>query len=163
MNTTNYKDSSKWPAIFGAGNGMTVSEIVDINALKNEGGQFDGGAAVLGDTWEFPKIEDIVVKRQLTRAGGTNTRIIVLAERTRNGKTELAWFNMNSLMRQDGNRNYIYPKWADLPSVYARLEQLGGKKVSITDEKTFAMQSFENGRPVAGKTEDRKIAMVPYV
>lgn len=163
MNTTNYKDSSKWPAIFGAGNGLTVSEVTDINALKNEGGQFDGGAAIKGDTWEFPKFEDMVVKRQLTRAGGNNTRIVVLAERTRNGKTELAWFNMNSLMRQDGARNYIYPKWADMPSVYARLEQLGGKKLTISEEKKFPMQKFENGQPVQGQTEERTIAIVPFV
>ena len=163
MNTANYQNESKWPAIFGASNGLTVSQVENIEDLKNEGGQFDGGAAIKGDTWEFPKFEDMVVKRQLTRAGGTNTRIVVLAERTRNGKTELAWFNMNSLMRQDGARNYIYPKWADMPSVYARLEQLGGKKLTISEEKKFPMQKFENGQPVQGQTEERTIAIVPFV
>ena len=48
-------------------------------------------------------------------------------------------------------------------SVYARLEQLGGKKFTISDEKKFSMQKFENGQPVQGQTEERTIAIVPFV
>lgn len=163
MNTTNYSDQSKWPAIYGVERGMTVSEVSDINALKNEGGAFDGASALLGDKWEFPTMDKMVVKRQLTRAGGNNTRILVLAERTRNGKTELAWFNMNSLMRQDYQRNAIYPKWYDLPSVYARMERLAGKTITIDKTEKFNMQKFENGMPVEGACNEQPIAIVPFV
>ena len=163
MNTTNYSDQSKWPAIYGVERGMTVSEISDITALKNEGGAFDGASALLGDTWEFPTVDKMVVKRQLTRAGGNNTRILVLAERTRNGKTELAWFNMNTLMRQDYQRNACYPDWYNLPSVYARMEKLSGKKIKIDQSSSFKMQKFENGMPVEGAFVEQNIAIVPFV
>lgn len=151
------------PAIWGVSQGMPVTEIQDLSTLKNEGGIFDGASAMLGDKWEFPTMDKMVVRKQPTRAGGNNNRFLILAERTRNGKTELAWFNLNSLLRQDASRNYLMSNWVDLGNHHARMEKLAGRVIEITDTIEYSAQKFENGRPVEGQTvPGQKCPIVPF-
>jgi hypothetical protein len=162
MITQNFNDSSKWPAIFGSSNGMPVSNVDDMEEMKRVGGVFDGMSAMKGDKWEFPAMENMVVKKQPTRAGSVNMRYLILGERTRNNKVELAWFNLNSLLRQDVNRTNLFPEWCDLGNHHARMAKLAGRTIDITDEKDYRAPKFDNGRPVEGDSIPAKCAVVPF-
>lgn len=149
------------PALFGE-SARPSTIVTDKSTLLNEGGNFDGGSAMKGDTWDFPTFDEMLIRKQVTRPSGTNYSFFVLAECTRNNKKQLKWFNLGSLARQDANRDAIMQEWYDLGNVYARAEKLAGRKISITAEKSCEMPHFENGVRVEGVTDTRNIAIVPF-
>jgi hypothetical protein len=104
----------------------------------------------------------MLIRKQVTRAGGTNHSFFVLANCTRGNKTQLKWFNIGSLARQDAARNAIMPQWHELGNVYARAQKLAGRVIDVTEEKPFEMPKFEDGVRVEGATVTRKIAIVPF-
>lgn len=149
------------PALFGES--ARPSELIqDKKSLLNEGGNFDGGTAQKGDKWDFPEFDEMLIRKQATRQGGTNYGFFVLANCTRNNKTQLRWFNIGSLARQDANRDAIMPQWYDLGNVYARAQKLAGRIIDVKDEKSVEMPKFEDGVRVEGATVTRKIAIIPF-
>lgn len=149
------------PALFGES--ARPSELVkDKKSLLNEGGNFDGGTAMKGDTWDFPAFDEMMIRKQVTRQHGTNYSFFVLATCTRNNKTQLKWFNIGSLARQDANRDAIMPEWYELGNVYARAQKLAGRVIKVTDEKSVEMPKFEDGVRVEGATVTRNIAIIPF-
>lgn len=149
------------PALFGES--ARPSEVVkDKKSLLNEGGNFDGGTAMKGDKWDFPAFDEMLIRKQVTRAGGNNYGFFVLATCTRGNKSQLKWFNIGSLARQDAHRNAIMPEWYELGNVYARAQKLAGRIINITEEKSVEMPKFEDGVRVEGATIARNIAIVPF-
>jgi hypothetical protein len=149
------------PALFGES--ARPSEVIkDKRSLLNEGGNFDGGSAMKDDQWDFPEFDEMLIRKQVTRQGGNNYSFFVLANCTRNNKTQLKWFNIGSLARQDAARNAIMPQWHELGNVYARAQKLAGRVIDVTEEKPFEMPKFEDGVRVEGATVTRKIAIVPF-
>jgi hypothetical protein len=104
----------------------------------------------------------MLIKKQVTRAGGNNFAFLVLGRRTRGNKTGLAWFNLNTLSRVDANREPIMPEYFDLGNIYARAQQIAGRTIKIATEKQCDMPKFENGVRIEGATEKRPIAIVPF-
>lgn len=149
------------PALFGES--ARPSELIkDKKSLLNEGGNFDGGTAMKGDTWDFPAFDEMMIRKQVTRQSGANYSFFVLATCTRNNKTQLKWFNIGSLARQDANRDAIMPEWYELGNVYARAQKLAGRVIKVTDEKSVEMPKFEDGVRVEGATVTRNIAIIPF-
>lgn len=149
------------PALFGES--ARPSEIIkDKKSLLNEGGNFDGGTAMKGDKWDFPEFDEMLIRKQVTRANGNNYGFFVLATCTRGGKSQLKWFNIGSLARQDANRVAVMPEWYELGNVYARAQKLAGRIIDIKEEKPVEMPKFEDGVRVEGATVTRNIAIVPF-
>lgn len=149
------------PALFGEA--ARPSELIkDKKSLLNEGGNFDGGSALKGDTWEFPEFDDMLIRKQLTRTNGNNYAFFVLASCTRGDKTKLKWFNIGLLARQDANRDAIMPEWYELGNVYARAQKLAGRTINITEEKQVEMPKFEDGVRVEDATVTKTVAIVPF-
>lgn len=154
------------PAIFGADRGMDVTPVESLETLKNVGGNFDGNSAMLNDEWSFPDLNTLMankwIKRQLTRRGGQNSTTLICGERTRGASTKLAWFNVGSLSRQDNNREYVQPEWADLGNDYARIENLAGRTFKVTETKTVDMPKWEDGVRIEGESIQKAIPLVPF-
>jgi hypothetical protein len=149
------------PALFGES--ARPSEVIkDKKSLLNEGGNFDGGTAMKGDKWDFPEFDEMLIRKQVTRAGGNNYGFFVLATGTRSGKSQLKWFNIGSLARQGANRVAVMPEWYELGNVYARAQKLAGRIIDIKEEKPVEMPKFEDGVRVEGATVTRNIAIVPF-
>jgi hypothetical protein len=149
------------PALFGES--ARPSEVIkDKKSLLNEGGNFDGGTAMKGDKWDFPEFDEMLIRKQVTRAGGNNYGFFVLATCTSGGKSQLKWFNIGSLARQDANRVAVMPEWYELGNVYARAQKLAGRIIDIKEEKPVEMPKFEDGVRVEGATVTRNIAIVPF-
>ena len=149
------------PALFGES--ARPSEVIrDKKSLLNEGGNFDGGTAMKGDKWDFPEFDEMLIRKQVTRVSGNNYGFFVLATCTRGGKSQLKWFNIGSLARQDAARDAIMPEWYELGNVYARAQKLAGRVIDITEEKSVEMPKFEDGVRVEGATVTRNIAIIPF-
>lgn len=153
------------PAIFGADNGRTVVGIESLDDLKSMGAQFDGNSAMLNDEWSFADMNTLFannwIKRQATVAGGTRYTTLVCGERTRNGSTRLAWFNLGSLTRQDVNREPVMPEWYNMGNDYTRIEHLAGRTFKVVKTETHKMAKWEDGVRVEGAFDEKAIPVVP--
>lgn len=154
------------PAIFGADNGRTVVEVESLDALKGMGAQFDGNSAMLNDEWSFADMNTLFsnnwIKRQATTAGGQRFTTLICGERTRNGNTKLAWFNLGSLTRQDVEREPIHPEWYNMGNDYNRIEKLAGRTFKVTTtKKNVKVAKWDNGVRVEGAHDVKEIPVVP--
>lgn len=155
------------PAIFGGDQvGRQAVVIGSLDDLRTAGANFDGNSAMLGDEWSFADMQTMFqngwIQRQPTRAGGNRLATLVCAERTRNGVTKLAWFNLASLTRQDVNREPIFADWYELGNDYARLEKLAGRTFTVSDVKSkVKVTKWVDGTVVEGAWDEKDIPVIP--
>lgn len=157
---------SETPAIFGADQvGREVVSVASLEALKNMGASFDGNSAMLGDEWSFADMQTMLandwIRRQPTRAGGNRITTLICGERTRNGVSKLAWFNLGSLTRQDVNREPVFTDWTELGNDFARLEKLARRTFKVTTTKKAKLTKWQDGVVVDGAFDEREIPVVP--
>lgn len=159
-------DSSEAPAIFQA-DARPTETITSPDTLKSTGAAFQSNSAQKGDKWEFYSVNELLkrnwIRRQPTRVGGPNKTTLVCGERTRAGKTQLAWFNLGSLNRTDINNNPVMPNWFDLGNDYLKIEKLHSMgQFEVTETKKFDFQKWDGAVRLEGETEPRDIAIIPW-
>lgn len=165
MKRTYTKDET--PAIFGEDQvGRQAVVIGSLDDLRSAGANFDGNSAMLNDEWSFADMQTMFannwIKRQPTRAGGNRITTLVCGERTRNGVTKLAWFNLGSLTRQDVNREPIFKDWYELGNDYARLEKLANRTFQVTTTVKANVTKWVDGVAVEGQWDEKEIPAVPF-
>ena len=158
-------NASDAPAIFGADNGRTVVGIESLEDLKGMGAQFDGNSAMKDDEWSFADMNTLFannwIKRQATTAGGQRFTTLICGERTRNGNTKLAWFNLGSLTRQNVDREPIHADWYNMGNDYTRIEKLAGRTFKVTKTVKAKVAKWDNGVRVEGAFDEKDIPVVP--
>jgi hypothetical protein len=155
------------PAIFGADR-RPVEIITDASTLKSTGAAFQSNSANKGDKWEFDSLADLLkknwIRRQATSDSGKNKTTLICGERTRAGKTTLAWFNLGSLNREDINNVPVMPEWHELGNDYLKIEKLHSMgQFEVTDTKKIDVQKWDGAVRVEGETESRDVAIIPWV
>lgn len=129
-----------------------VSDIT-LDELEGKSEAFNGFQVEEHDIYEFPAIDKQQFKKQRVqrklRPGEDPTYVYnVAAVRTRNGVKTNVWFSLNFLNKQDADRNYVNPSWANLGDAKDRaigLSKMG--KIEVTGKTSIKTPVFVNGRP----------------
>jgi hypothetical protein len=154
------------PAVYGA-DSRAVEVVTDAAILLSTGAPFQSNSAKVGDIWEFNDLNTLLtngwIRRQLTRAGGSNKTTLICGERTRDGKTQLAWFNLGSLIREDYDGNPVMPEWHALGNDNLKIEKLHKMgKFEVTDTKTVKVQKWDGAVRLDGQTTTQDYAIIPW-
>lgn len=154
----NVKISGEMPGFYQAAV-RPVSDIA-LDELEGKSENFSGFQAQVGDVYKFPAINEQLFKRQRVqrklRPNEDPTYVYSVAcIRVRNGVESNEWFSLNFLVKQDANRNYVNPSWANLGDAKARaiaLSEMG--EIKVISEKKIQTPVFLNGRPNRVPTMD---------
>lgn len=185
------KISTKVP-IFGTvgANGREHKAVKDLNALVNDGVNFDTYTIHEGETLRFPKLEDMEVEWVAVTKGSKKGYHIVKCESEMNGRVKPTWFGLPALSKRawvEGNRDDdfntpLQPTWYDLGNNLERLKalaQMGEIKGTDTIEVMVPVfdtdgnrvyedvvdedgnQLLENGEPVTRmKRKAQKVVII---
>lgn len=126
---------------------------ITLNDLEGKSENFSGFQCEVGDVYKFPAIDKQLFKRQRVqrklRPNEEPTYVYSVAcIRIRNGVESNQWFSLNFLVKQDADRNYVNPTWANLGDAKARAEALSAMgEIKVLSPKTIKTPVFVNGRP----------------
>lgn len=121
----------------------------DLKGLKGEGVNFETYTMRVGDTLTFPAFDEMIVRSQPVRKDSETKVFYVACERTRNGKKQNSWFNVNSLAKRDADNNPVYPEWYELGNVEARLQKLAEiGAITAKEEITVMVPTFDGNKRV---------------
>jgi hypothetical protein len=126
---------------------------ITLDELEGKSEAFNGFQVEVGDVYKFPTIEEQQFKRQRVqrklRPNEEATYVYSVAcVRVRGGVETNVWFSLNFLNKQDADRNYVNPSWANLGDAKQRaiaLSKMG--EITVTGKKSIKTPVFVNGRP----------------
>lgn len=126
---------------------------VTLDELEGKSEAFNSFQVEVGDVYKFPTIEEQQFKRQQVqrklRPNEDATYVYSVAcVRVRGGVETNVWFSLNFLNKQDADRNYVNPSWANLGDAKQRaiaLSKMG--EITVTGKKSIKTPVFVNGHP----------------
>lgn len=143
----NIKKIETLPMLFGRNEGAKEISGAELEALKDEGINFESYTLKKGDVLEFPAFADMKIIEN--PVGPRATKVFYVAcKRTRNGQTIDTFFNLNSLSKRDIDNKEVYPEFYALPHLKARAEKLAEYgKIWCNETKRIAVQQFVGNVP----------------
>jgi hypothetical protein len=126
---------------------------ITLDDLEGKSEAFNGFQAEEGDKYIFPTIDKQQFKRQRVqrklRPNEEPTYVYSVAcVRVRNNVESNQWFSLNFLNKQDADRNYVNPSWANLGDAKQRaiaLSKMG--EISVIRKTSIKVPVFVNGKP----------------
>lgn len=125
-------------------NAREHKRITNLNALQNDGVNFDTYTIRDGETLRFPKFEDMEVEWVAVRKGQKAGYHIVKCESEYNGRKKATWFGLPALAKRDANNVAVNPTWYDLGNNLARLKALAAVgEITGTGEVEIEVPAFD--------------------